>query len=237
MTTRRGDDAARATAAPQVGRLAASSPTRGASRGSSDRGLAVHRLVDRAGRDRGAVLVQRRAVSSTFQGFSLQWYEAIWNAASEDFDDSLLPGADAEPQARVAHDADRHGRSGWRLAIGLARWRGRGAGAANFLMLFPLVTPEIVMGASLFLVFANLFTFMPLGTTAQVLGHVTFSISYVVIVTCGRLFAIGREYEEAAMDLGASPAAGAPARAAAAARPGDPRELRRSCSRSRSTTS
>jgi spermidine/putrescine transport system permease protein len=44
-----------------------------------------------------------------------------------------------------------------------------------------------------------------LGTTAQLLGHVTFSISYVVIVVRGRLFAIGREYEEAAMDLGASP--------------------------------
>ena len=34
----------------------------------------------------------------------------------------------------------------------------------------------------------------------------TFSLSYVVIVTRGRLFAIGRDYEEAAMDLGASPA-------------------------------
>ena len=28
---------------------------------------------------------------STFQGFSLQWYEAIWNEASEGFDDTLLP--------------------------------------------------------------------------------------------------------------------------------------------------
>ena len=43
------------------------------------------------------------------------------------------------------------------LAIGLARWRGRGSGAANFLMLFPLVTPEIVMGASMFLIFSNLY--------------------------------------------------------------------------------
>jgi spermidine/putrescine transport system permease protein len=34
---------------------------------------------------------------------------------------------------------------------------------------------------------------------------VTFSISFVVIIMRGRLFAIGRDYEEAAMDLGASP--------------------------------
>ncbi|MBA2713214.1 MAG: ABC transporter permease subunit, partial [Rubrobacteraceae bacterium] len=90
------------------------------------------------------------------------------------------------------------------LAIGLARWRGRGARPANFLMLFPLVTPEIVMGVALFLVFVYLFGFVQLGTQAQLLGHVTFTISYVVIVVRGRLFAVGREYEEAAMDLGAS---------------------------------
>ena len=90
------------------------------------------------------------------------------------------------------------------LAIGLARWRGRAARAGNFLMLVPLVTPEIVMGVALFLVFANLYDFVPFGTWAQVLGHVTFSISFVVIIVRGRLFAIGRDYEEAAMDLGAS---------------------------------
>jgi spermidine/putrescine transport system permease protein len=61
------------------------------------------------------------------------------------------------------------------------------------------------MGVALFLVFANLYDFVPFGTWAQVLGHVTFSISFVVIIVRGRLFAIGRDYEEAAMDLGASP--------------------------------
>jgi len=142
---------------------------------------------------------------STFQGFSTQWYQAIWDQASENFDDTLLPALMQSlklalltmPIATLL---------GVGLAIGLARWRGRGAGAANFLMLFPLVTPEIVMGVSMFLIFSELYDFH-LGTTAQLLGHVTFSISYVVIVTRGRLFAIGRDYEEAAMDLGASPAA------------------------------
>jgi spermidine/putrescine transport system permease protein len=141
---------------------------------------------------------------STFQGFSTQWYEAIWNEASPNFDDTLLPALLQSlklavltmPIATVL---------GVGLAIGLARWRGRGAGPANFLMLFPLVTPEIVMGASMFLIFTNLYHFR-LGTSAQLLGHVTFSISYVVIITRGRLFAVGRDYEEAAMDLGASPA-------------------------------
>src|SRR5207342_71191 len=49
------------------------------------------------------------------------------------------------------------------LAIGLARWRGRGSGTSNFIMLFPLVTPEIVMGVSLLLVFSQIFTFVQFG--------------------------------------------------------------------------
>lgn len=90
------------------------------------------------------------------------------------------------------------------LAVGLARWRGGGSRPANFLMLFPLVTPEIVMGVSLYLVFQYVFVFVHPSTTAQVLGQVTFSISYVVIVVRGRLLSIGRQYEEAALDLGAT---------------------------------
>ena len=44
-----------------------------------------------------------------------------------------------------------------------------------------------------------------LGTTAQVIGQVTFSLSYVVVIVRSRLASIGPQYEEAARDLGASP--------------------------------
>ena len=37
------------------------------------------------------------------------------------------------------------------------------------------------------------------------IGHVTFTISFVVVIVRGRLFSIGPEYEEAAADLGAPP--------------------------------
>ena len=63
---------------------------------------------------------------------------------------------------------------------------------------------SLTTAAALFLVFANLYGFVTFGTFAQFLGHVTFSISFVVIIVRGRLFSIGRDYEEAAMDLGAS---------------------------------
>jgi spermidine/putrescine transport system permease protein len=96
------------------------------------------------------------------------------------------------------------------LAVGLARWRGRGRGAANLLMLFPLVTPELVMATSLLLLFTQVavlpFALVRLGTAAQVIGQVTVSLPYVVVIVRGRLASIGTGYEEAAADLGASPA-------------------------------
>ncbi len=90
------------------------------------------------------------------------------------------------------------------MAVGLQRWRGRLSKASNALMLIPLVTPEIVMGVALFLVFTQVYTGVPRGFTTQLLGHITFSISYVVVIVRGRLAAIGPQYEEAARDLGAN---------------------------------
>jgi spermidine/putrescine transport system permease protein len=139
---------------------------------------------------------------SAWQGFSLRWYYqdpdlSVWH-------DPSLRVALFQSLKLAALTMLIATPLGVALAIGLARWRGRAAGPANLLMLFPLVTPEIVMGVAFFLVFVFLLDFVDLGTQAQTLGHVTFTLSYVVIVVRGRLFAIGREYEEAAMDLGAS---------------------------------
>jgi spermidine/putrescine transport system permease protein len=70
-------------------------------------------------------------------------------------------------------------------------------------MLLPLVTPEIVMGVALLLLFLNLFGGIGLGTDAQAIGQITFTLSYVVVIVRGRLVSIGPEFEEAAADLGA----------------------------------
>jgi spermidine/putrescine transport system permease protein len=91
------------------------------------------------------------------------------------------------------------------LALGLQRWRGRGSGTLNSVMLLPLITPEIVMGVALLLLFLQVLPGIGLGTPAQAIGQVTFTISYVVVMVRGRLASIGPEYEEAAADLGAPP--------------------------------
>jgi spermidine/putrescine transport system permease protein len=140
---------------------------------------------------------------TVWQGFSTRWYwgdpvDSVWNDPSlrhAAIQSLKLAGADVVVATPI----------GVLLAIGLARWDGWGSRPSNFLMLFPLVTPEIVMGVSLLLIFTHVFTFIHTGTVAQILGHVTFSISYVVVIVRGRLFSIGRQYEEAAADLGASP--------------------------------
>jgi spermidine/putrescine transport system permease protein len=140
---------------------------------------------------------------TVWQGFSTRWYwgdpvDSVWH-------DPTLRHALVQSVKLASADVVVATPLGVLLALGLARWQGWGSRPSNFLMLFPLVTPEIVMGVSLLLIFTQVFTFIGTGTTAQILGHVTFSISYVVVIVRGRLFSIGRQYEEAAADLGASP--------------------------------
>jgi len=91
------------------------------------------------------------------------------------------------------------------FAIGLDRWRGRPANATNIMMLASFVLPEIVIGVAALYVVLYLLKFIPLGTPAQVMALVTFQCSYPVIICRARLLSIGKEYEEAAMDLGATP--------------------------------
>jgi spermidine/putrescine transport system permease protein len=140
---------------------------------------------------------------STTQGWSLRWY---WE------DPDLSVWHDPDLQAALFQSLRLAGLAvaitvplGVALAIGLTRWRGRVAGASRFVSLVPLVTPEIVMGVALLLVFVHVLSFVPLGTPAQAIGHVTFSLSFVLIIVRSRLLSIGPEYEEAAQDLGASP--------------------------------
>jgi spermidine/putrescine transport system permease protein len=140
---------------------------------------------------------------SAAQGWSLRWYYedpdlSVWN-------DPDLRAALFQSLRLAAIAVAIAVPLGVALAIGLTRWRGRAAGTSRFISLVPLVTPEIVMGVALFLVFVNLLTFIPLGTRAQAIGHITFSLSFVLIIVRARLLSIGPEYEEAAQDLGASP--------------------------------
>ena len=139
-----------------------------------------------------------------WQGFSLRWW-------TQDPTDSLLH----DPAMRQAM-LQTYKLSiatviiavplGTLFAIGVDRWHGRPARSANFVMLLSFVVPEIILGVSLYILFTALFhDVIPLGTKAQLLGLIAYQISYPVIIVRARLLSIGPEYEEAAMDLGATP--------------------------------
>jgi len=89
------------------------------------------------------------------------------------------------------------------LALALVRYEFIGRRATNLLIVIPLATPEVVIGASLL----SMFVYAGVGTGFETLlvAHIMFSISFVVVVVRSRLIGFDRSIEEAAADLGASP--------------------------------
>ena len=140
---------------------------------------------------------------SASQGWSLRWFTEDPNLSV--LNDPTLRSALEQSLTLAAAAMLIATPLGVALALGLQRWRGRGEGTANRLTLLPLVTPELVFAVGLFLLFTTAFSFIGLGTTAQIIGHVTFSVSFVVVIVRGRLQTIGADVEEAAADLGAPP--------------------------------
>ena len=93
---------------------------------------------------------------------------------------------------------------GTAMALALVRYQFFGRRTANFLIVIPMATPEVVMGASLLSFFLILGT-PSLGFETLLIAHVMFCISFVVVVVRSRLIGFDRSLEEAATDLGASP--------------------------------
>jgi len=95
-------------------------------------------------------------------------------------------------------------------AIALVRFaRFRGRLLLSGMVNAPLVMPEIITGITQLLLFVSmvqLFSWPHRGFTTIVLSHITFCTAYVTITVQSRLQGADRSLEEAAMDLGASPA-------------------------------
>jgi spermidine/putrescine transport system permease protein len=89
------------------------------------------------------------------------------------------------------------------MALALVRYQFFGRRSANFLIVIPMATPEVVMGAALLSFFLVLGT-PSLGFPTLLIAHVMFCISFVVVVVRSRLIGFDRSLEEAARDLGAN---------------------------------
>jgi spermidine/putrescine transport system permease protein len=143
----------------------------------------------------------------TWQGFSLRWWTGDPNDSL--FHDTAMRAAMGQTFKLSIATVLVAVPLGTLFAIGIDRWHGRPARSANFVMLLSFVVPEIILGVSLYILFTSLFKNVlalgNLGTKAQLLGLISYQISYPVIIVRARLLSIGPEYEEAAMDLGATP--------------------------------
>jgi spermidine/putrescine transport system permease protein len=132
--------------------------------------------------------------SVEWTGFTLDWYRRL--LARPDIlaglRVSLIVGVSATAISTVL---------GTLLALALARHRFRGRRVIESTMYVPLVTPEIVVGISLLILFAGIG--LSLGIATIVIAHVAFSISFVTIVVQARLAGMDQHLEEAALILGA----------------------------------
>jgi spermidine/putrescine transport system permease protein len=133
----------------------------------------------------------------TWVGFTLShWGNAF---GLSDLNDSLLTSLRLALFATLISTA-----IGTLMALALVRHKFFGRRTANFLIVIPMATPEVVMGASLLSFFLILNT-PSLGFSTLLIAHVMFCISFVVVVVRSRLIGFDRALEEAAQDLGATP--------------------------------
>ena len=134
--------------------------------------------------------------SVEWTGFTLAWFRGLADRPDilAGLRNSLIVGIASTAIATIL---------GTMLALALSRHRFRGRHAMQSLLYVPLVTPEIVVGISLLVLFAA--AGVRLGIATIVIAHVAFSISFVTVVVRARLAGMDTHLEEAAMTLGAGP--------------------------------
>jgi spermidine/putrescine transport system permease protein len=142
------------------------------------------------------------ASQATWQGFSTRWY--VGKQVTSVLNNPSLHHAVIQTLILAALTTVITVPIGVGFAIGINRWRSRTSRGLNFLMIFSFVIPELLLAVALFLLVTQALTFIRLGTPAEVAGLVVWNISWPAIIVLARLVTIGRTYEEAAADLGAS---------------------------------
>ncbi len=143
------------------------------------------------------------AMVNSWSGFSLRWYESLFN-------DQVLLSA--------AWLSFRIGALSATAAVILGTWAGYVlARAGRFpgfslyvgLVSAPLVIPEVVLGISLLLMFVEMDKLFgwpgERGMFTIWVGHVMLCMAYVAVIIQSRIRDLDRSLEEAALDLGAPP--------------------------------
>src|SRR4029079_11756958 len=130
----------------------------------------------------------------TWVGFTLEHWQNAFGIP--ELNDALLKSIELAALATLISTV-----LGTLIALALVRYEFFGRRTANFLIVIPMATPEVVIGAALLSMFLG-YGFN-LWFTTLLIAHVMFCISFVVVVVRSRLIGFDRRLEEAARDLGA----------------------------------
>ena len=133
--------------------------------------------------------------SLLWRGFTLRWYSELfadndlWISTWRSFFLGITAASVATAIGLLA-------------AVSLYRYRFLGRQLLNGLIFILILSPEIVMGASLLILFTLLQ--IQLGFLSLLLAHITFCIPFVVVTAYSRLVSFDKNIFEAAKDLGAN---------------------------------
>ena len=140
---------------------------------------------------------------TVWQGFSFTWYEQLWqdkeiiSAFFTSFEIASLSATGAVIIGTLAGLALQR----------ISAFRGRSI--FSILLPIPLVVPEVVAGFSISLVFITLNKMIGIphqfGLGTVVIAHMVIGIAYVALMVQAKLAELDPAFEEAALDLGATP--------------------------------
>ena len=132
-----------------------------------------------------------------WKGFTLRWYQELFRDAAlmEALGNSILLGVLSCLFAAVI---------GTLGAIGMAQVHFKTKGMTEYMSTIPMIVPEIILAMAFMAFFSTLG--LPFGMVTLVIAHTAFCIPYVFMMVKARLVGIDKSLEEAARDLGASPA-------------------------------
>ena len=132
-----------------------------------------------------------------WKGFSLKWYGEL-------FKDKAILGALVNTLTIALLASFFATVLGTMAAIGINNFRGKKRAVIQNVSNIPIISPDIVMGVSLMLLFAflgNIFNF-EMGYVTVLISHICFCVPFVVLNVIPRLRRMDQSIYDAALDLG-----------------------------------
>ena len=135
--------------------------------------------------------------STVWKGFTLKWYEQLFEDENimSALGNTLIIAILASIFATILGTA---------AAIGINNFKGKKRVVIQNMSNLPIISPDIVMGVSLMLLFTTLGVFFnfEMGFVTVLISHICFCVPFVVLNVMPRIRKLDKSVYEAALDLG-----------------------------------